>query len=486
MSHSHVPASSAGPAEVQAFCGDVLKTIRVHQMFESGDRVIVGVSGGIDSMALLHFLWTHADALGIAVMAGHVNHRIRGEAAEDDQTFVTRWCADRGIPALTAAADVPLMAKERKISLETAGRLARRRCFERWQRQTGAAKIALAHHLDDQAETVLMHLIRGAGIQGAAGMRPVAGAFVRPFLQVRREAIEAYAAAQQLPHVEDATNASDAFMRNRLRHQVMPVLTVCNARAAAHIGAFAEQAADWRDAQREILETARERCVTSTDRGIEVALPGWRALPAAVQGALLNRVMAEAAQTAVDFEARHVRMLQEKLAAPATTWDLDLPHHLRARRRYDRLIFSRSGQRRPKPFRGVYVLRRSQRIYDSASGFCFQMRIETAEGSKGTKNCHKHKFVNEIALDYGKIKSDLVLRGRSPGDRVVLAGVGRQKLKKFLMARHIDRDLRDTLPILAEENRVVAILGLYQDPAYQVSDQTQTKFTLRWEKIIAG
>ena len=181
MSHSHVPASSAGPAEVQAFCGDVLKTIRVHQMFEPGDRVIVGVSGGIDSMALLHFLWTHAGALGIAVMAGHVNHRIRGEAAEDDQTFVTRWCADRGIPALTAAADVPLMAKERKISLETAGRLARRRCFERWQRQTGAAKIALAHHLDDQVETVLMHLIRGAGIQGAAGMRPVVGAFVRPF-----------------------------------------------------------------------------------------------------------------------------------------------------------------------------------------------------------------------------------------------------------------------------------------------------------------
>ena len=118
MSHSHVPASSAGPAEVQTFCGDVLKTIRVHQMFEPGDRVIVGVSGGIDSMALLHFLWTHAGALGIAVMAGHVNHRIRGEAAEGDQTFVTQWCADRGIPALTAAADVPLMAKERKMTTD--------------------------------------------------------------------------------------------------------------------------------------------------------------------------------------------------------------------------------------------------------------------------------------------------------------------------------------------------------------------------------
>jgi tRNA(Ile)-lysidine synthase len=481
VSHSHL---SAPPAGAQAFCDAVLKTIRAHRMFEPGDRVLVGVSGGIDSMALLHFLWIHADALGIFVVAGHVNHRIRGEAAEADQAFVTRWCADRGIPVLTAAADVPRMAQKRKISLETAGRLARRRCFERWQRQAGAAKIALAHHLDDQAETVLMHLIRGAGIRGAAGMRPVAGAFVRPFLQVRREAIEAYAAAWQLPHVEDATNASDAFMRNRLRHQVMPVLTACNARAVAHIGAFAEQAAAWRDAQQAILEAARERCVTPTDRGIEVSLPEWRALPGAVQGALLNWVMAEAARTAVDFEARHVRLLQEKLAAPATTWDLDLPHRLKARRRYDRLIFSRGGQ--PRPFRGVYVLRRSQRIYDSASGFCFQVQIETAEGSKGTKNCHKRKFVNEIAFDYGKIRSDLVLRGRDPKDQVVLAGVGRQRLKKFLMARRIDRDLRDTLPILAEDNRVVAVLGLYQDPAYRVSDQTQVKCTLRWEKIVAG
>lgn len=482
MSHLSTPS----PAEVRAFCDTVLKTIRAHQLFESGDRVLVGVSGGIDSMALLHFLWTHADALGIAVMAGHVNHRIRGEAAETDQAFVTRWCADHGIPVLTAAADVPLMAKERKISLEAAGRQARRRCFERWQRQTGAAKIALAHHLDDQAETVLMHLIRGAGIRGAAGMRPAAGAYVRPFLQVRRAAIEAYAAAQQLPHVEDATNASDAFMRNRLRHQVMPVLTACNARAVAHLGSFAEQAAAWREAQETILAAAREACVTATDRGIAVALPQWRALPKAVQGALIKQVMAEAARTAVDFEARHVRLLQEQLAAAATTWDLDLPHHLKARRRYDRLIFSHGGQWAPKPFRGVYILQRSQRIYDSASGFCFQVRIETTEGSKGTKNCHKHKFVNEIMFDYGKMKSDLMLRGRSPKDQVVLAGVGRQKLKKFMMARHIDRDLRDTLPILAEGNRVVAILGLYQDPAIQVSDQTQITCTLRWEKIIAG
>ena len=204
-------------------------------MLPRGGTVLCAVSGGRDSMALLHLLGALAAEEGFQVAAAHFNHRLR-PGADRDEAFVRAWCAGRGIPLACGAGDAAAFAREAARSVEDAARVLRYRFLEEAAEDLGADRVATAHHREDNAETVLMHLLRGSALQGLGGIAPVRGRVVRPLLETGREDINGYIRRHSIPFVEDETNFDTAFTRNRLRLEVLPLLEEmfpgCGARLA--------------------------------------------------------------------------------------------------------------------------------------------------------------------------------------------------------------------------------------------------------------
>jgi len=214
----------------------VKKQIRDCHMVQTEDHVVVGLSGGRDSVCLLSVLRELSRELGITLTAVHVHHGIRGAEADGDEAFCRRLCSAWGVPYEAVYADVPGMAAAQSISVETAGRKARYEALEAVRARRGAARIAVAHHRDDNAETVLWNLLRGAGLRGLAGMEPVNGLVIRPLLGVGRADIDAYCAGHALEFRDDSTNREDHYIRNRIRNHILPYAErELNARAAEHI-----------------------------------------------------------------------------------------------------------------------------------------------------------------------------------------------------------------------------------------------------------
>ena len=201
--------------------------------------VLCAVSGGRDSMVMLHLLSALAERGDFRVAAAHFNHRLR-PTADRDEAFVRDWCRERNIPLTCGAGDVRDFAAREGLGLEDAARKLRYAFLETAARDMGAARIATAHHRDDNAETVLLHLLRGTGLQGLGGIAPVRGNIIRPLLEISRAEIDGYVARNDLPYVEDESNLDTRFTRNRLRLEVLPLLEEMAPGAAGRIAAAAE------------------------------------------------------------------------------------------------------------------------------------------------------------------------------------------------------------------------------------------------------
>ena len=217
--------------------------IEQYQMIGRGDRIVTGVSGGADSVCLLFVLCELRKKLGFEVIVCHVNHQLRAEAAEQDEAYVKELCRKLDVPCRIFHENVELIAKNGKKSLEEAGRIVRSNAFETVCRESGANKIATAHHKNDNAETVLLNLARGSGLQGMCGIRPVYGNRIRPLLCLTRKEIEEWLEEEQISYCTDETNEEDEYTRNRIRHKILPVMEQeINRQTVEHINRLSLQA----------------------------------------------------------------------------------------------------------------------------------------------------------------------------------------------------------------------------------------------------
>ena len=422
-----------------------------YDMLPTGALVLCAVSGGADSMCLLHLLYTLAPDWGFSLRCAHFNHHLRGADSERDEEFVRAWCAERNIPFSCGSGDVRAEAARTGRGIEETARAMRYAFLEDTAREVGAARIATAHTADDNAETMLLHLVRGSGLQGLTGIPPRRGNVVRPLLGATRAEVEEYCAVHQVPHVEDSTNCDEAYTRNFLRRQVMPLLEQANPRAVEHLSAAAGRLRtdnDYLNAQ--AAETAALARRTPDGLVIEVAVLTQRSDPVASRAV---RLLLERAGGGKNCTAAHIQALLDLCRSGDPSAMAMLPG-VTARRVYGELLLTPAGAAAAPPL--PTAVREGERTFYGTTGWSVACRRTV---------CPEKSFINPdiFYLACDKIKGMLILRQRRTGDAVKLPGRGTKTLKRLLIEEKLPANRRALLPVLADDAGVVAVAAFGPD-----------------------
>ncbi len=408
--------------------------IRRNRLLDQGDRVICAVSGGADSMALLMGLYLIKEKLGITLEAAHFNHCLRGSESDEDETFVREFCKGLDLP-FHCGRGLVLSGKK---GLEAAAREAR---YEYLLSLGG--KLATAHTADDNAETVLMHLLRGTGLKGLGGIAPVRGTIIRPMLGITREQLLLFLNEYHIEYRTDSSNLSDDFLRNRLRHHVVPVLSKENPRFAENVSATAMRLRLDEDALQNMASTPDPLLVTDL-----------RQKPAAIRYRILERYLKE--HGVKEPEAEHLELADALLFSNRPSAKATLPGGILLYRQYDRLL---CGRFKEAP----------QEQYLLFPGF-----VEFGEYQIECKPANE--LINRPVCFTVFIQGKLKVRSRLSGDEIRLSG-GTKSLKKLYIDRKVPADERPFIPVLVDENGVVGVYGIGADlnhiatelPLWQIS-----------------
>ncbi|MDR7812195.1 tRNA lysidine(34) synthetase TilS [Lacrimispora sp.] len=441
----------------------ILDYIRRNRLFSPGDRVIVALSGGADSVCLLVVLNELKEVLGLELKAVHVHHGLRGKEADRDSDYAGKLSESMGVPFACVRVDAALYAREHGMSVEEAGRHLRYQIFEKECLDFSGTKIAVAHHRDDQAETILYNLFRGTGLKGLGGMRPVRDKIVRPLLSVGREEILAYLAEKGISYCEDSTNAQTDYVRNRIRSRILPeIREEVNRRAGEnilHAGEMAAQADAYLEKQAEGILKAwgvgeTDEAGTITARGVDT-----KALLAEddiIKNYVIRIMIRSVNESMKDITMTHVESAAALLFGSSGR-QVDLPCGLIAMRIFDELWIKRKKQE------GL--------VDKEKTVFLPELEFKIFPYKKGQeipKNGYTKWF------DYDKIKCALSVRYRKTGDYMTLAGGGRKTVKEFMIHEKIPREEREKIPLVADGSHVLWVIGYRISEYYKITDDTRT------------
>lgn len=452
--------------------------VKKWDMLKSEDSVVVGVSGGADSICLLWVLKELQKECQFELIAVHVNHGLRGADADADEAYVKQFCAENNILCESYFANVELIAKNRKQSTEEAGREVRREIFERVINSHGGTKIALAHHQNDNAETFLIHLARGTGVKGLAGILPVNGNVIRPLLCVKREEIEEFLQAKGISYCEDQTNKSDEYTRNRVRNHVIPYLQEeINPKVIEHMNETMEQIRQVQDYLEEQVSVFWEPCVMERAKGYIILEEQYQSVPEAIKPLLLKRVLSHVSGREKDLEAVHVKQLQD-LFGKQTGRKLNLPYQMEGKRVYQGI--------------SIYL---KEEITPDMKEICFEFRGTEQVFRQGEMAIHcrvieRDKVIDKSLeknntkwFDYDIIKNNICIRTRRQGDYITIhPDGGTQKLKSYFINEKIPQEERDKIVLVADGSHVLWIVGYRVNPAYEAKANTNHVLEIQIDK----
>ncbi len=442
----------------------ILDFIKKHKLINAGEVIGVGVSGGIDSMTLLHFLNEHKEKLDIEVVAIHINHGIR-EESDDEAYFVLQKCRELGVRVYKFTIDAPKLAKDKKLSIETAAREGRYGVFETLVRKDIVDKVALAHHQSDQAETILMHLFRGCGVSGARGMEPVRDKiYIRPMLPVSKNEIEEYAAINNIEYVEDSSNADIAYTRNYLRNVVMKDILKKWPNAIEAINNFAADVCEDDDYIKNDLDF---NSFLIDDKLVQMPCSCF-CQSSAIYSRIIFKVLAMIG-VKQDIERKHIEMIRDLALNMENGKKVRLPFDVTVSKEYDFVTFE-----------NIYV--EKQELNRS---FKLEEFEATNYGKVVAKRCRTDKMNETDALyfDSKKLPKTAKWRYREDGDIFQKFGGGTKKLKSFLIDRKVPSRIRDFIPVLADGNEVFVIAGVEISEKVRVDDGATTCVKLKVEKL---
>lgn len=418
----------------------VLSTILQNNLIQKNDIVAVACSGGVDSMALLHKLNNLKSELGFELVAVTVDHSIR-QCSSNDAQFVENYCSQNGIKCYTFKIDVPRLAKQRQQSLESAGREARYGVFDTLLSKGIATKIALAHHAQDQAETILLHLFRGAGLSGVRGMDyKKDGHYIRPLLSTSKSEVLDYIKANDIPYVVDETNADSEYTRNYLRNEIFPLLLKKWPNITSKLINFSKSVIEDDDY---INKNLNDDAVILDDRLAKIPLTYFL-----YDDAIISRIIFKALHGIginVDIERKHINAIKDLAKNGSNGKRINLPLGVTVHKEYDYLTLTCKKVILPE----FYAEFKCGTILVPEYGKIVAKRVYDFAPKDGV-----------IYIDAKKLPKGAVWRFRKDGDIIEKFGGGTKKLKSYLIDKKIPQRERDTLPVLAYGNEVYAIAGV--------------------------
>ncbi len=464
----------------------VLETIKRYSMIEPGDRVLVALSGGPDSVALLHILKDLQSRLGISLLAAHLNHGIRGEEAEEDARFSKELAESLGIPITIKKADVLNFKSRHKHSLEMAAREVRYHFLTETASALGANKIATGHTANDQAEEVLLNLVRGAGITGLAGIPPVRDdLFVRPLIRCRREEIISFLKERKISFRYDSSNTDMAFLRNRIRHRVIPILKEENPQIVRTLSKTAEIVRD----EEEFLDGYTEKILENISvydrktRSVKVKIPDILRHYPAVRRRIIRMCIKKLTRKVWGIGFEKIEEIIGMCSRSGERASVELHGNMVAEKYGENLVIRVKPRESdlnycfPISVPGVYKIADPFDVIISLEYLPSETYLRQAHGT-----AHWAKLEPcEAIMDADMVNFPLEIRSPCPGDRFVPLGLGgTKKLQDFFVDEKIPRYMRPFIPILQDTDKIIWIIGYRIDDRVKVTPRTKRLLRIKW------
>jgi tRNA(Ile)-lysidine synthase len=451
----------------------VKRTIDGYHLLDKGDRLIVGVSAGVDSMVLLHLLNAFRQEFDLSLIIAHVNHGLRPKESEEEAELVQKEAERLRLTFEYGFFNVKEFQKTGRISLQDAARRVRFHFFNVLLQKYSADKIALGHNADDQVETVLLRLMRGSGLKGLKGMLPIReGRVIRPLLEVWRREIESFAEEMKIPYLLDSSNLKENYLRNRLRLTLIPLIE------KEHQPSFKKIVLKTSTILREEndylergAEEAYQKIVHEEKDALSFRFSQYQSLHPAIQWRVLHKMWGKVYSGGMIIQAREgieVDQIYKKLHQPSPSFLLELPHGVSLEKRYD-LVLMKKGWTKP-------VLPFEVELVSPGRNYIEEIKREVVieETSRNDKIKYLCRLPDMALLDYQSLEFPLRIRNFRPGDRFQPLGVkGTQKLKEFFIDHKIPKFERPRIPLLTSGEKIAWVIGYRIDERVKVTEKTQ-------------
>lgn len=454
---------------------EVLEYVKKNGMLCDRDKVVLGVSGGADSVCLFFVMLELKSIYHLELYVVHVNHGIRGEEAREDAVYVENLCQQHRIPYFLVEEDILEKVRRERISEEEAGRNARYQAFERVCQEYGADKIAVAHNQNDSGETLLFNLFRGSGLRGLRGIPPVRDRIIRPLLEVNRQKIEEFLEEREIPYQTDQTNETTDYTRNRIRLEMIPyIISHINSNAVEHMaktGVMIEETLAYIEGN---TQTSFSRLMKQQGDVYFCSVEEFLKEDIVIQKQLIRMTIRKMAGRLKNITSNHIDAVLELLHNQVGK-RIDLPYSIVVQKGYHEIRFERNNlmenNKDEKVILGfeyhnidipgkLYISQTNQKIEFQLFSYKKNLRIPQ-------NGCTKW-------FDYDKIDSTVVIRTRKEGDFFwIHPKGGKKKLKSYYIDKKIPKEMRDSIPLLADGNHIMWIMGDRISEAYKIDKNTK-------------
>lgn len=457
------------------FLERIKETIEKHSMFRGGETVLIGLSGGADSVCLLTLLKKLSPAIGIKLHAVYIDHGLRPNETEKEIAFLKDLTVSMEIPLTIKSADVKAHAKEHGMSKQESGRQLRYELFDLVSYEISATKVALGHNMDDQIETFFMRILRGSGPKGLSAIPPKRGNIIRPLIETQRKDIEGFLEKEKIPYTEDSSNLKDDYLRNKIRHSLIPRLEELNPNLRETISKTVEI---FREEDRYfetlVTKTMMKLISRKNHSSIELFLAPLETMDRVILRRTLRRAVDET-KGLREIGFTHIEDIIGLIEKGRHGNRLYLPKGVRAIKQYSTLKLTSE----PSLRLGTYMLQAQGEVVLKEAGVVLE--AELMEGLK-----EKLDGRSVAVFDGDKLSFPLCIRAREKGDFFYPYGFGkRKKIQDFFVDEKLPKDERDKTPIVLSGSEIIWVLGMRQDDRFKATPETK-RFTVLKVKYLRG
>ncbi|MDB8793937.1 tRNA lysidine(34) synthetase TilS [Romboutsia sp. 1001216sp1] len=456
----------------------VLSTINKYKLIENGDKIVLGLSGGPDSVCLLHILYRLKEKLDIEVYAAHLNHQIRGIEAQKDALYITQLCENLGVTSFVKSIDVPKYCKENGLSVEEGARKLRYEMFEEIKQKTKSNKIAIGHNLNDQAETILMRIMRGTGLQGLRGIEYIRdNNIIRPILDIDRKDIEAYCEEYELNPRIDHTNLETIYTRNKIRLELIPYMKDnFNPNVIESIVRMSNSLKTDSDYIQEESEIKFKEVSNLQEDACEIDIQKYSELHDAIKVRVLRKGIKHILGDTNFVDQKHIEDIMQLEDNKKIDKMITLPRGIFAYRRKNTILLI------------------NKEIVNETIEFCYNLPsngfIKVKELNlvleTQTMNIDRYKSMKldkkSKGFDFDKVKGGIVVRSRKEGDKIKLSA-GSKKIKDLFIDLKIPREERCNVPIIVDEQGILCVGDYKNSENYKIDNSTKEVLKITFKKI---